>query len=307
MEQVVKESSNANLQAISKTIKKLKIKESPLKQYSMKLAEEYLQTKNNIENLQIEESECKKIEGECIDGLYKQHVTIWTEPKMKVFYNEYNYENLMGEYEHKIDNYRMNNDNYIINVQTKKQLIYTEKTKIIDMLSREFENSKFEKIKLIEISDLNKRELEKLYKKSKEIIESEIEAILPEEREILYDNHLGKLQFIMTNYWYEKENNIQEEPKKHKLSLWEWIKHFFKVKQPKLLEEGIEEKREKKLQELSQILKDVFYEVEYAGCFKSGKIEDRVHIMQIDEANIKSENSISERREMLKEEVLIKI
>ena len=227
---------------------------------------------------------------------------------MQVFYNEYNYENLMEKYEKKIDDYRKNNDNYIINVQTEKQLIHTEKIRIIDMLSREFANSKFEKIKLIDISNLGKRELEKLYKKSKEIIESEIEAILPEEREILYDNHLGKLQFAMTNYWYEKENNIkEEESKKHRLSLWEWIKHFFKVKQPKLLEEGTEEKREKKLQELTQILKEVFYEIEYAGCFKSGKIEEKVHIMQIDEANIKNEENISERREMLKEEVLIRI
>ena len=36
MEQVVRKSSNINLQAISKAIKKLKIKEAPLKQYSMK-------------------------------------------------------------------------------------------------------------------------------------------------------------------------------------------------------------------------------------------------------------------------------
>ncbi len=307
MEQIVEKKDNINIHMIAKMVKKLKFKEKSLKNYSMKLAEEYLKVNNSIDNLIVERNNCKELENQCIDGLYKQHITIFTEPKMKNFYDEYDYKNLMEKYEKKMDDFRKENQEFI-EVASKKELILLEKSKIIDMLSRQFASSNFERLKLLEVAELTKRDFEKLYKKTKEIIENELDAVLPEEREILKDNHLGKLQYIMTNYWYEKENNIEEvEHKKHKFNLLEWLKHLFKSKQPKLLEEATEEKRERKLHDLEYILKNVYYEVEYAGCFKSGKIEDKVHIMQIDEANIKSKNDISERREMLKEEILVKI
>ncbi len=299
--------SNNNFQSITKMVKKLKIKETQLKQYSMKLAEEYIKTYEKISNMQVEVEICHEIEEECIDGLYKQHITLLSESKMATFYNEYSYENLIDIYQKKLDEYREENLG-IIEVHTKKEMIYTEKMRILDMLSRQFASSDFSKIKLIDIANFNKREIEKLYKNTKEIIENEILSVMPEEREIVKDNHLGKVQFAMTNYWYEKEHIVQQDnTKKSKNKLWEWIKHFFQAKKPKMLEEGLEEKREKKLIELEEILKNTYYEVEYAGCFKSGKMEDKVHIMRIDEANIQENESVSERREMLKEEILIKV
>ncbi len=301
MEQVVEK--NKNIQNVAKIVKKLKIKEPSLKQFSIKLATEYMNTDEKIKQLEI--SKCKEVEEECIDGLYKQHITINTEPKMENFYNRFNYENLMEKYEEKVDKHREEREE-IIGARSKKELIHTEKAKIIDMLSRQFASAQFEKIKLVDVADLTKREIEKLYKNSKEIIEEELEEVVPEEREILKDNHLGKLQFVMTNFLYEKENKVQEElPQRHTFKIWEWIKHFFRPKQPKLLEEGVEEKREKKLEKLKDILMNTYYETEFAGCFKSGKMDDRVHIMQVDEANVKDKDNISERREMLKEEILV--
>ena len=307
MEQIV--DKDANMQAIDRMVKRLKIKEAPLRQFSMKLATEYMQTESNIKNMNVKD-EYKNIEEECINGLYKQHITVATEPKMAIFYKEYNYENLMQNYEEKIDCYR-NINNEIINAQSKKQLIHTEKARISDMLSRQFASSQFERIKLVDVAGFTKREIEKLYKNSKNIIEEELNAVLPEEREILKDNHLGKLKYVMANFYYEKENEndkTKEKPKKQRMKLWQWIKQFFKGKQPKMLEEGLEAKREKKLNALKQILVNNYYETEdYAGCFKDGNLEDRVHIMLVDEANIQDNSNISERREFLCNNQLVKV
>ena len=58
MEQVLEGSDVHN---VAKLVKKLKIKEPSLKQYSMKLASEYMATEGNIDNLQFEEFACKAV------------------------------------------------------------------------------------------------------------------------------------------------------------------------------------------------------------------------------------------------------
>ena len=69
----------------------------------------------------------------------------------------------------------------------------------------------------------------------------------------------------------------------------------------------MEERREKKLLKLQEILSKNFYENEFAGCFKDGNIEKKVKIMQIDEVNISDNANVSERREMLKDGDIISI
>ena len=139
-----------------------------------------------------------------------------------------------------------------------------EKTRIMDMLEKQFANGNFEKINLIEVAGLTKRETEKLYKNAKRIVESQMENIIPQERESTRNSSLGNLQYEIANYWYEKENN--ESQTKFKITIWERIKQFFKIKKhQKLLEEGIKQKQIKKLEQLREILKTEFYETEFYG------------------------------------------
>lgn len=213
-----------------------------LKPFCEKLEMEYNGTSSKIDNLKPEKQECENIENECIDGLYKQHITIYTEPKMVAFYDEYSYENLMGKYENKIDEFRKETDE-IIEARSKKQLMHYEKEKIIDMLARQFASCDFTKIKLIDIAGLTRREVERLQEQAQQNIEIEAETIEPEERENLKKEHLDKLQFEIDNYWYEKDLKEKEEKdKKEKISLWQKIKQFFTRirKKSRLLESGRE-------------------------------------------------------------------
>ena len=114
------ENKDNSLKNVTNIVKKLKIRGKPLKNYSVKLATEYMKTDEEIDKLEVEVKACKKLENDCVEGLYKQHVTLHAEPKMSKFYNKFSYENLINKYEQKIDEYRNNNEELII-TNSKKQ------------------------------------------------------------------------------------------------------------------------------------------------------------------------------------------
>ena len=213
---------------IKKKVKKL-VKTNPLRLLGIKHATEYITLSEKIEKLQyiiVPDSDAnfyEKIEEQCVDGLYKQHIAISMEPKLQNFYNEFNYENLMEKYEEKIDELRKNTED-IISAQSKKEMLYNERLKIIDMLSRQFASNDYTKINLIEIANFGERNVRKLYISTKEVLEEVTEKFINEKLENLKEN--------LTNYWNEKQ---EKEAKtkievKTKFSLWEWIKQFFRFK-----------------------------------------------------------------------------
>ena len=180
---------------MERKIKKL-VKGSHLRLLGQKLVTEYMELNNKIENMEMTEENCKEIEEGCIEGLYKQHLTIAMEIKMYNLFTEYDYEKLIDKYEDRLDEYRRENDK-IFEAHSKKELIYKEKEKVIDMLSRQFASSEFERIKLMEIAGLSQRDLEKLYNRAVELIENEAQTVEPEERGELIIKHMDNISKLI--------------------------------------------------------------------------------------------------------------
>ena len=226
---------------LKKKVKKL-VKTNSLRLMGIKHAKEYLALNDKIEKMvfiivpKSTLSFYEKIENQCIDGLYKQHLAITMEPRMKNFYNEFNYEDLIDKYDNKIQNFKKNTE-YVIETRSKKQMEYEEKSRIIDMLSRQFASNDYSKIGIIGPANFTKRNVEKLYKSTKNILEEITQNVQANDN--IKNNYLDTLKINLTKYWNEKEG-LQEEVKidvKQKFKLWEWVKQFFKIKKKlKMLE-----------------------------------------------------------------------